>query len=609
MAMANNPPIREEAASVLPQEGRYVRLPMDQARFVSMLRVLRDTPSCESLCDVVVKGQEEDSVGIPCHRLVLSAHSTYFLNIFTIGLRECQEKEVRLKEVPSEVLKTLIEFCYSSDIIISDENVHALLVAAHFLDFRPVTNVCWEYMEKNLDPSNCLMTFCCPLTAAHRPRLTENAKTMVLKKFPVISQSSEFLNVNKDQLIELLRMDGLCAENEDEVLGAVIRWRKHDTDQRWPHIREILRYVRPRFLSSSFGQQYLCLNLFDNAPEDGSTANEETLFKLEDIVHLLESSTVGDESQRRPRKRYGCNQIIVCAGGEVVGITPLDGVHYFDPVSSTWTKKKSLPYPVFGAGLVNVDDEHLFVCGGYSSGDIHRNFLRRVHRYDLSLDVWSDVAPMHYDRNGHSTIILNDHIYVIGGVQGGTRTVLQAVERYDPAIDRWHSVADLLVPLYWFAAVAHNGGLYTFGGLTANGSVVSTTFCYDPQKNTWSELASMPTPRFWCTACVGPDGLIYVIGGRSTVQYSELNHILSTVEAYDTSTNQWLRKGSLNKRRCYVGIACANNKMYVLGGYREGVDSMEVYDDHSDRWTVHGSHLPQGMYNFGCTVVRVKPPN
>ncbi|XP_055344042.1 kelch-like protein diablo [Paramacrobiotus metropolitanus] len=188
----------------------------------------------------------------------------------------------------------------------------------------------------------------------------------------------------------------------------------------------------------------------------------------------------------------------MCLGGEIKRFQTLDCAQFFDSVSSTWTLTKSLPYPVCGAGL--------------SSGDIHSNFLRRVHRYDLDRDLWSEVAPMQYDRNGHSIVALNHRIYAVGGTP--SRTVLQAVEQYDPSVGRWGGVADLPVRLYRPAAVAYNGHLYASGGLTSGGSTLSTTLTlrYDPQAHTWSELASMPTARFWYLACVGPNGLIYVIG-------------------------------------------------------------------------------------------------
>jgi Kelch motif len=43
--------------------------------------------------------------------------------------------------------------------------------------------------------------------------------------------------------------------------------------------------------------------------------------------------------------------------------------------------------------------------------------------------------------------------------------------------------------------------------------------------------------RFGLTAVAGPDGLIYVMGGR----YSFHDPILKTVEAYDPRTNTWRR--------------------------------------------------------------------
>ena len=53
-------------------------------------------------------------------------------------------------------LETLIEFCYTSYIVVEESNVQTLLPAACLLQLAEIQEVCCEFLKRQLDPSNCL---------------------------------------------------------------------------------------------------------------------------------------------------------------------------------------------------------------------------------------------------------------------------------------------------------------------------------------------------------------------------------------------------------------------------------------------------------------------
>ena len=107
--------------------------------------------------------------------------------------------------------------------------------------------------------------------------------------------------------------------------------------------------------------------------------------------------------------------------------------------------------------------------------------------------------------------LVDDYIFAVGGFDRSRR--LDTVERFDPRANRWQFVASLRVALSCASVVAYRSHLYVFGGTVSDtAETTNLVFRYDPKSNTWSDLARMPSPRSGCSVCVGPSGLIYVVG-------------------------------------------------------------------------------------------------
>lgn len=87
----------------------------------------------------------------PCHRVVLAACSQYFEAMFSNGLRETLDNTVNFHDsLHPEVLELLLDFAYSSKIIINEENAESLLEAGDMLQFHDVRDAAAEFLEKSL---------------------------------------------------------------------------------------------------------------------------------------------------------------------------------------------------------------------------------------------------------------------------------------------------------------------------------------------------------------------------------------------------------------------------------------------------------------------------
>ena len=101
---------------------------------------------------------------------------------------------------------------------------------------------------------------------------------------------------------------------------------------------------------------------------------------------------------------------------------------------------------------------------------------------------------------------------------------------------------------------------------------------------------------------------IYAIGGQNGSTY------YSTMEIYDTKTNEWTNGPSMNTARSYFGCTVANGKIYVFGGYNNGgyLNIVEIFDPNagqSGQWTP-GAAMSIGGVSFPmCDFTATAAPN
>ncbi|XP_055344398.1 kelch-like protein 1 isoform X2 [Paramacrobiotus metropolitanus] len=556
-----------------------------------VLRELNDMKATGALCDVVLQGAEESSVGIPCHRNVLSASSPYFRTMFTSGLRESSESTIKLKNISAGTLNELVNYAYTLEIQIDADSVQAILIAALFLDIVPVTTSCWDYMEKHMDISSCLMVHCLAEQLNNAP-LAAKAKAMVLRGFAQVCRSADFLAIEAEKVIELITSDDLHVDKEDGVLEAVMRWVEHDQVGRKVHLSDLLQFVRVGYLGSASQEKYflMFLNGFLNSPAVDLPLSSGIM------AAIPNRQAQAIASRCRPRESYGLWKAIVCVG-ELDNMDTGCPLEVFIPSTSSVVRFASLPGGIDGPGLAVLENGSLLACGGASG---HHNSENRVWRYNAARFTWSEVAPMNERRFEAGVTALHGCIYAVGGDDmAADQPALSSMESYDPQENRWRLEADLPDTLMLFAIVAIDNRLFVFGGKNSRGEILNSVYCYDPIANIWSKMANMPTPRSCCTACVGPSGLIYVIGGGNNARGTK-----QCVEAYDPTTNQWQKKRNTTRSRYSAVSACVDGKIFVMGGKDR---SIEYYDEDTDTWTLHNCLLPEGKYLTGCAVMTMKP--
>jgi N-acetylneuraminic acid mutarotase len=129
------------------------------------------------------------------------------------------------------------------------------------------------------------------------------------------------------------------------------------------------------------------------------------------------------------------------------------------------------------------------------------------------------------------------------------------------------------------AAGVVNGVIYVIGG--ANGPSLTTVEAYNPSTNTWATKAPLPKGLEFLNGTGVINGVLYVAGG-SSAGVATLG-----LYAYSPSTNTWTAKTGMPSGSSCGASGVIAGKLYVFnaGACNGGVGALMRYDPAANRWT------------------------
>ena len=200
------------------------------------------------LCDVTIC---VDSTEFMCHRVVLASCSSYFKAMFSVDLRESHQDKVYMQDIEAETMKLLIDYVYTSNLLITAANVQSLSFAANLMEMRLVRDACGKFMEKHMDESNCIGVYCVA-EALDDVDLKRKSRDFILRNFNEVSKQEELLLLPKRLLVELVSSESLNVASEEVVFDILMRWYHHDEDSRRDEFHDVLEHVRLPLLSPAY---------------------------------------------------------------------------------------------------------------------------------------------------------------------------------------------------------------------------------------------------------------------------------------------------------------------------------------------------------------------
>lgn len=278
-----------------------------------LLDQLRKMKETEHLTDVVLVAE---GISFPCHRVVLAAFSPYFRVMFTCGLRECNNREIFLRDTPAESLSLLLNYMYCSELPLTNDNVQGISIAAFLLQMDEVFTRCQLHMTENMDASNCLGVYYFARDLGAED-LADHAQRFLRQHFVQVCQNEEILELEAHQLGKLLSSDDLNISREETILDVVLRWVKDNTsvngENRILHLPELLRKVRLPLINPDYLNEAMRRNTALLSDAECHEIFNEAL------------GAAGMHPSAAPRKlklRYGMEttDLLLCVGNDTDGI-------------------------------------------------------------------------------------------------------------------------------------------------------------------------------------------------------------------------------------------------------------------------------------------------
>ncbi|XP_034042820.1 kelch-like protein 23 isoform X2 [Thalassophryne amazonica] len=456
-----------------------------------------------------------------CHKLLLSARSSYFEVMFTADMRERSDSTITLTGIDAAILGALVNYVYTAQVCITESNVQSLLEAADLLQFNSVKQACEEFLIRLLDADNCLgMHAFAQLHAC--PSLEREARRVTLSRFTELIEQEEFLELDHDRMKSLMAAQSLSMHRDEVLIDAVDKWVTYDLDNRLQHAADLLH-------STYF-------NLDDAYFKAALEVHRKCLHSRTGKVKSLIIQSIKTSCKDKPANRNTSSMYII--GGYYWH--PLCEVHIWDPVTNSWLQGKDMPDHARESYSVTLLGANIYVTGGYRTNTVEA--VDTVSIYNCDFDEWTEGCPMITARYYHCSVALHGCIYAIGGYRGGAPE--QETEFYDPLKKKWYPVAKLIQE-YGLCSVSLENKLYLVGGQT------TIADCYETDKDEWRQISVMKERRMECGAAV-INGCIYVTGGYS---YSRGTY-LQSIEKYDPEVDSWEIVGTLPSPSRSHGCVC-----------------------------------------------------
>ncbi len=509
-------------------------------------------------CDLIL---EVEGRQLTTHRCILAANSQFFYTMFRSGMKESNQKLLSLQSVCFTAMSLILDYFYTREIVINDENVLDLLNASSFLLVTPVKNACIQFVYRRLSYDNCFSVLQI-VEQFGADELAEKATNYIKTNFSHVVNSEEFVSISQKELVRFISKDDILVEKEEEVYQSVLKWVKHDEANRVAALPKLLMHLRKDSLPKGFLESELTKEpVLMMASSHGEPVSKET----KDSKRAKVSQKAENEKpvlELRPSTEI-CN-VMIGVGNR----TPRKAFFYdLDKKERLLvTKVPELEHP-----------QHIAVVGRtlYGLGGCNRLNIRWLNTF-----CFDDLR----DQKSLASAMMQ----IRGRLKWETKTYFSEF-RVDASL------------------VSLNGLLYYIGGCHyESGSCRDTVECYNPEMKEWSFCAVLNMPR--CrSGCVVSEQNIYVIGGGTKLDFYA-KPILSSVEKYDPERNYWTYVADLKEARSLPGCVYLGGKIYVIGGFSSyGVImyNCEVYSPMTDEWQTI-ARLPHPYCRIDSDVIIVE---
>ena len=482
----------------------------------------------------------------PSNRSLLEATSGYFKRLLRNPFIETSSGIIVVTgpygdEFIPKTMQQVLGFIYTNDIILGDENVYAVLLAAEYLDIACLKLICINYLLKSITTQTWIDSFRIA-SRIHIPVLT----SACMDRLCDIYKEIDFSEVNFSELQTIMELQ----QNRfkiSEVFAIIVAWIKCIENERKKHLDQLLLYIdfkkaTKKFVNEQVFSETMIAERPDVKSEINETLNDRKLLVVGGWQSAAKSTMKYNPNSKEMTLCSGsprpCNGSSVAVRGQKVYLVGGDGnednIQIYDIKSNTWKLQKHVlhtPRVYSDCAIIN---ETLYVVSGHN---VDGQPLSSVEEFEYSEGGF--LRPV----SGNPTLILtearrhpavlarNNELLVIGGCN---QKRLKSCEVINVSTRQQYSMTAMNVSRSLLAAVILDDCIIAIGGHDGD-HVLASVECYSFRSKKWSFLTPMKTARQGHSACV-LDGKIYVVGGWGT----------NSIEMYNPDTSTWALQEKLD---------------------------------------------------------------
>ena len=491
----------------------------------------------QRLCDVQIMCREKV---FKAHSFVLTSLSTFFEEQIFV-----QNSRTVKVDLDVESLKTVLNFCYTSEIEIDAENVQKILIAADSLHLERVRKLGLNYLiTTQINEATVFEMFKVSQIVKRFNDVAIACVEFIGQNFTTLVDSKKFVDLKIDVLRALFTLmfdDSLQSGFVVPHLfrfKAVKNWMSHNYEVRGKHGDELLEFV-----------DFKCINI---ALLKRMLDSEKFLMKCKKTKKYIFTMVNGNTKKEADNQSFGGKKLIVVnANGQDHSMVEFSFVHNTCKVY----KKAILPFETT-TNVLSVQNNSFFYA-------VKGIYLRRVCiMEDLHYQTFTlEKKISAYSAGG----LVGNTLYTHGGIKeikefrlklDGNMTTIDLARNFniDISVEDWF-------PRYDHSCAVYDSKLFFTGGRMSSGIITKSCFMYDTKTKKYTELSPMLRARCKHQMLVlGEMDMLVAIGGVGSD-----GKILRSVEVYEVGTNTWKVQALLNTIMLNFCAAYIDSKVYVVG--------------------------------------------
>ena len=488
---------------------------------------------------------------------------------------ETVSNSMELKGVSFIGLRGVVDFIYSGDLHLDQDNVMEVLTAASHLQVLPVIQHCSQFFISNLSLDN-IKTMQVIAETYHLKDLKEASQQFVLKNFAKFAKTDYYKQLPLSEICKLLKDNNLRVHSELKVFKYVAEWVLYSRKNRESLASNLLRNIRLPYLTQEELESLLkypfvkanrhCQSLIQKVIQYKEHPNDQ-------IFHTASYTQVRSEPYLLS---FGCSDV---------------AMHSCILYHGNWyplDRAMGQPRPFTGAAAV-VLNNFIFVCGGQIAGTV----TDHCHRFNPITCKWTNLKQMLLPRRNFAIAVVGFTIYAIGGVSNGSIST-NTVEAYSVEDDKWTKAPSLPDnALADISACSWKNKVFVAAGVDEN-CIHSKEFrCLDldenkPEHIKWIKRSNLLQIKFRPAMFPTEDHIYLVDLYRTEGSPANLNQ-------YEVTNDQWtsIELSNLHFTRCFSAVMISD-WIYFVG--RNDVDdgpskkynvvTKKLEDTKSYPWTI-----------------------